>query len=65
MKTTYYAVMKAHSWGALEINGRKLQPQAHGPSHFVPLFESFPDAVKWAGGDENIFEMSTTDPESQ
>jgi hypothetical protein len=54
-----WAVMKAHSWGSIEVGGHPLAFPKDGPHKFVPLFNTKRQAVRFAGSDEHVYEVST------
>ena len=57
---SYWCVMKVFTWGSVTIfGGIELQSPPDGPLGFMPLFETYEQAVKWNGSEENVFEMRT------
>jgi hypothetical protein len=48
-----WAVMKAYSWESLEVMGLSLRAPAHGPCKFIPLFETWAQAVAFDDGCED------------
>lgn len=47
--------MKAHSWDSLEVGvGWPLRAPDEGPQRFIPVFNTREQAVKWAGGGEDV-----------
>jgi len=62
-----YGVMKAYSWKSIEIPGVNIIPPIDGPQHFIPIFDTYSQALKFTDGDKtNIVEMepvqNTADP---
>jgi hypothetical protein len=59
-----WAVMRAHSWGSIAINGTSLVAPPEGPHRFIPVFETRNQAVTWHGSDSDVFELRCITPES-
>jgi hypothetical protein len=49
-----WAVMRAHTWERITVNGLMLKPPPEGPHRFIPLFETRDQAIAWAGSDEHV-----------
>lgn len=47
-----YAIMKAQSFGNIEINGVPVKVPEKGPQAFIPLFETREQAVAFDNGSE-------------
>lgn len=59
----YWAVMKAYPFSSLTIpalGGRPLETAPGEPQRFIPLFATRAEAVKFAGSEENVYEMEAT-----
>ncbi len=50
----FWVVMKAHGWESLSVAGIALQTPEEGPHRLIPVFNTYEQAVKWAGTDEHV-----------
>jgi hypothetical protein len=51
---TLYAVMRACSWGSVEINGVPLSAPPGGPQRYIPVFNTQDAAIAWAEDGDRI-----------
>lgn len=60
----YWAVMKAYPFSSLTIPalaGKPLETAPGEPQRFIPLFATRAEAVKFAGSEENVYEMESVE----
>ena len=62
---TLWAVMKAHEWSSLTINGWPVAAPSDGPCRFIPVFTTREQAVKWNGSEDNIAQLGLVPKESK